>query len=299
MQIGMTGGTGFIGSFLFDHLKNEYSVKRTVRRKPTSGDEIYCSDIGNTEELRPFLENSDVLIHLANENRPRDTAASISEDLTRNLLKTLNLFEAFYRIKPQGHILYFSTGGALYAPKQQRSPFVETDAVDPTTSYGIQKFAAENFLRMLCQNGQGSATTFRVSNPYGTPLSTQRTQGLIGVAVACARKQKEFHLFGNINLVRDYLHLSDLTSAVRCIIAEPKVPKEFSTYNIGSGTGHTTAEVIDLINRYSPNPLQVIYDPETVNEAPWNILDIGLFKSKFSWAPKINLEQGISQMLID
>ena len=295
MKIGITGGTGFIGSYLYDFLKKNHSVLRTVRTGKFEGG-FPCSDIGNPEELNDFFQHADVLIHLANENRPRDKPTSLTQDLEKNLVKTLKLFEAFFNARPDGHLIFFSTGGAIYAPKNRAEAFLETDPVGPTSHYANQKLSAENFLRSLALTHNFQSTILRVSNPYGVPLSTDRNQGIIGVATSCARLKKPFHLFGRGDLVRDYLHLQDLGSAVNAVINEKAVQPSSEIYNLGSGLGHTTDEVILLINRYSPLPLEIVHEPAFTKEVLWNVLNISKFKKSFHWAPQKSLEKGIQEL---
>jgi UDP-glucose 4-epimerase len=69
----------------------------------------------------------------------------------------------------------------VYAAKPDKSSYRETDPCAPVSSYGIQKLAAEEYLRLAARKGHLTATVLRVGNAYGTLLPHHRMQGLIGV----------------------------------------------------------------------------------------------------------------------
>ena len=129
--------------------------------------------------------------------------------------------------------MYFSSGGAVYAPKHDRVRYRETDVCAPLSSYGIQKLAAEHYLRLAAFRGLLTATVLRVGNAYGTLLPQHRMQGLIGVAINCVVHNRPVRVFGNPANVRDYIHLDEL-----CNLAErvARPVEEFSIVNVGSGT---------------------------------------------------------------
>ena len=181
------------------------------------------------------------------------------------------------------------------APKQDGVFYLETDRCAPLSSYGIQKLAAEEYLRLGALKGYLTSTILRVGNAYGTPLSQFRMQGLIGVAVNCVAQGRPVRVFGNPNNVRDYIHLEDLSEiAVRGSI--PRQP--FSIINVGSGVGHSVLDILRMIEELWGKPIDIHSDQTWGNWlTDWVVLDNGKAREEFGWTPEIDLRCGIARML--
>jgi nucleoside-diphosphate-sugar epimerase len=80
MKVGITGASGFIGSFLCNYLHPKYSVTG-LSRKLSIASKAIARDYGSVDQHEQFFLDSDVLIHLANSNRPRDTPRSYALDI--------------------------------------------------------------------------------------------------------------------------------------------------------------------------------------------------------------------------
>jgi UDP-glucose 4-epimerase len=163
------------------------------------------------------------------------------------------------------------------------------------SSYGIQKLAAEEYLRLAASKGYLTSTILRVGNAYGTPLSHFRMQGLIGVAVNCVAEGRPVRIFGNPNNVRDYIHLEDVSE----IAVRGSVPKRpFSIVNVGSGVGHSVLDILKVIEELWGKPIDIQSDQSCGNWlTDWVVLDNGKVRSEFGWSPRVDLRCGIARML--
>src|SRR5437667_5274302 len=159
---------------------------RTLAIEPQPGSNCVSwtqGDLHQIADCADFVRGLDVVIHLAHTNTPLTSNKSLPSDAAANLVPTLNLIEAIRASGTCPHVIFASSGGGVYAPSTDRRPLREDDPCVPSTSYGIQKIAAELYFRMAAANGWLTASILRISNPYGALLPTQRTQGFIGVAV--------------------------------------------------------------------------------------------------------------------
>src|SRR5438270_153202 len=82
-------------------------------------------------------------------------------------------------------------------PPAQRAPLYEAASTAPSTSYGIQKLAFEQYLRMAANEGWLTATVLRIGNAYGTLLPRERLQGFIGVALNHIVHDEPVRIFGD------------------------------------------------------------------------------------------------------
>jgi len=309
MLIGITGANGFIGKAVVRHLVEEQSVgyslrclSRNVDIEKSARDTRVSwvrGDLGSPEDCRDFVKDCDVLIHLAQANNPISSERCWPSDAASNFITTLNLLQAVRETKKRPHIVFASSGGAVYGASGGRVPLRETDACSPVSAYGIQKLAAENYLQLAALQGCLTASVLRISNPYGELLPPERRQGLIGVALNQSLNGRVLQVFGDDSIVRDYIHLDDLTRAVGLVL---KPSKAFAIYNIGSGVGHSVRQIIEIIGAAGGRPLAtetIMYGKETVAMNPWIVLDMVLAKKEIGWEPRISLEEGIGRMVLE
>lgn len=298
LKLGITGSTGFIGSYLCPSLP--YPQKRLVRQPtPSTAEcEFFKGDLQDEHALTDFVQNLHTLIHLGHMGHPRNSLDHIPAQIHQNLSASVRLFETFAKCNPQGHLIFASTGGNMYAPTNAPTPFTEMTPATPFSSYSILKAACEQYLKMFCQTYTVSATILRISNPYGLILDPVRAHGLIGVAFAKVLRQEPFTILDSPSTVRDYLHLDDLTAAFQKVLDSPPQPGECRLYNVGSGQGHTIEQVLDAVQKITGKPLPrfVAHTIPQATSPAWNVLSYEKIQQDLGWQPKIKLEQGLEIM---
>jgi UDP-glucose 4-epimerase len=301
MATGITGSKGFIGSYLSRYIAARDSsalrllARNTADHHSPSNTEVLHGDLLSRSDCERFAADLKLIYYLAHNNTPVDSDLDMPSDALVNLVPLLNLLQTIQRIGTKPHVVYFSSGGAVYERKKEVIPYRETDRCAPLSSYGIQKLAAEQYLRLAADKGYLTATVLRVGNAYGTLLSQSRMQGLIGVAINCIAHGKPVRVFGNLNNVRDYIHLEDISEiAVRASVPE----RPFSILNVGSGTGYSVLDVIRVIEECRGRPVEIQAD-DTFGSwlTDWVVLDITKARAEFGWSPTVNLRSGIDRML--
>jgi UDP-glucose 4-epimerase len=301
MAIGITGAKGFIGSYLSSNIVARQPgavrllTRSTANYQSPPGGQVFQGDLLSRSDCERFAADLHLIYYLAHNNTPVNSDLDLPSDALVNLVPLLNLLQAIQKLGTKPHVVYFSSGGAVYAPKQDRVPFRETDPCGPVSSYGIQKLAAEEYLRLSALKGYLTSTILRVGNAYGTALSQFRMQGLIGVAVNCVAQGRPIRIFGNPDNVRDYIHLEDLSEiAVRGSI--PRQP--FSIINVGSRVGHSVLDILRVIEELWGKPID-IHSDRTCGKwlTDWVVLDNGKAWEEFGWSPVIDLRCGIGRML--
>lgn len=303
MNVGITGATGFIGSYLLDFLvrKSDLRLKALARTLPRDADSFggravwMKGDLNSPADCVDFVRDLDVVIHLAHTNTPLTSNRDFAADAQANLAPSLNLLTAIKNAGLEPHLIYSSSGGAVYGlangPRQE--PFKETDPCIPSTSYGIQKLAFESYLRMAASEGWIRATALRIGNPYGVLLPPERMQGLIGVALHQVLCGQPIKIFGDPANVRDYVHLDDVCRFIQRIIAGGE---GFQIYNIGSGRGHSVNEILDLLEGVTGREIarEIYHYPGSEKHlVPWIVLSVEKAARELSWAPEMDLSEGL------
>jgi UDP-glucose 4-epimerase len=300
MRTGITGSSGFIGSYLTRWLAASgcaslrLLVRNTVSSEP-EGAELCQGDLHSRADCERFVEGLQVIYYLAHENTPVNSDLDQPNDVRVNLEPLLNLLQAVQQAGTRPQIVYFSSGGAVYGRRQDRIPFRETDPCSPSSSYGILKLAAEQYLRLAADRGYLTATVLRVGNAYGALLPRHRMQGLIGVALSSLLKEAPIRVFGETSNVRDYVHLEDI-----CVLAnQVSVPYgPFTILNVGSGVGYSVAQVLKIVEDCHGSPIRTEIHPGQGRWlTDWAVLDISKAARECGWHPAVSLNAGIRAMM--
>lgn len=302
MATGIVGATGFIGSHLCQHLSCGRQPLRIFARSeakipPLANTQVLLGNLLSGPDCERFASGLEVIYYLAHTNNPFNSDLDQAADAALNLAPFLTLLHTIRALAAKPHIVYFSSGGAVYAPSPARAPYRECDPCAPSTSYGILKLTAEQYLRTAAERGELTATVLRIGNAYGTLLPQYRTQGLIGVALNQILHRKPVHIFGNTENVRDYVHLRDVMTIAK-MAALPRRP--FDIVNVGSGRGHSVTDVLALIRDCYGSPFDTRRNAGNAPWLPdWVVLDSSHAEREFGWVPTMSLREGIAAMLTE
>ncbi len=302
--IGVTGASGFLGTSLLRRLEADRGVRvvaltRTLgpsHAKPSPSVEWRQVDLGSDEDCRAFVAEVDTIVHLAHTNTPLTSNRNLPSDASVNTDPTLTLLQAIREAQTRPHLVYASSGGALYRPSEDGSPVNEESPLEPLTSYGILKLAFEQYLRMGAHEGWLTATILRIGNPYGVLLPMERLQGFIGVALHQLLDGRPVRVFGDLENVRDYVHLDDVCQA---FLHALDAASPFGLYNIGSGRGTSVREVLEILGRATGGEVPIERDeiPGDAARLPrWIVLDASKAERAFGWRAEVKLEDGVRAM---
>lgn len=307
MRVCVTGATGKIGQSLVRWLagRPEFAVRALARSAhaetmkivdSTNVSEWMYGDLSSATDCERLVAGQDVIVHLAHTNAPLTADRDLVSDAQLNLIPTLNLLQAVQRAGHCPHLVFASSGGAVYAPPRDRHPLREDDPCLPAGAYGIQKLAAEHYVRLLGERGHLTACILRISTAYGWLIPPTRQQGFIGVALYQALRDEPVRILGSPNNVRDYIHIDDIVPAIGAALG---FRQGVTTVNVGSGTGTSVREVVALIERVLGRRVRT---QEEVRESArylpdWSVLDVSRARAVLGWAPRIGLEEGIRRIV--
>jgi UDP-glucose 4-epimerase len=207
----------------------------------------------------------------------------------------LSLIQAIREAAKKVHVVYASSGGAVYGRIAKGSPIPETAPPEPTTSYGVQKLAGEHYLRLGAEEGWLTANALRIGNAYGVALPRERLQGFLGVSVAAHARGDPIRVFGDPENVRDYVHLDDICDAIDLALGRRD---GYGVYNIGSGRGASVRELISLLEEASGRAanVEVEYIGGAAALTPWVVLDATKAARELGWKPKVLLDNGVRRL---
>ncbi len=300
MRIAITGAAGLIGCAAQKALMQAGGHELTLLYRNTLPDtdtpaQWIKGDLTDVAVCDALVQGQEVIMHLAHEGTPLMRGKDLVADAVVNLLPSLQLLQAIEKNGCCPHIIYISSGGAVYGTTFDHHPSREDDPCTPSLIYGIQKLTIEHYLRAAADKGILRATVLRVSNAYGALLPPLRMQGLIGTSVSRATMGLPLRLFGNPENIRDYVHVADVAQA---LVLALKHAHPFDIFNIGSGKKTSVIEILGLIRKISGSdlPIQSEELPENQTLPDCCLLDVSKAEQKLGWHARLRLEEGIRAM---
>jgi UDP-glucose 4-epimerase len=189
-------------------------------------------------------------------------------------------------------IIFISSGGTVYGIPES-IPIKESHASNPISSYGITKRTIESYFNLYDKLWGLNTCIFRLSNPYGEKQNPKGTQGVIPVFLHKAIHGEVIEVWGDGEIVRDYIHIKDV---IRVLTQAITIDTPESIYNLGSGIGTSLNEILALIKNDLEPELKVNYLSARSFDVPTNVLNTDLLRQRFNFRSTINLKTGISEL---
>lgn len=297
MKYVILGGGGFIGSSIASRLlRDGHHVRIFDRTDNSLARGIPASErlewvVGNVfdlAEVSAAIKGTDIIVHSVSSTLPKTSDDDPIFDVQSNLVGTLHILNAASKSGIK-RIVFLSSGGTVYG-NPAYIPVDEDHPTNPLVSYGITKLAIEKYLA-LYQNKYGIRTiSLRVSNPYGEWQKSGRGQGAVGVFLESALAQNPIAIWGDGNVVRDFIYIGDVADAV---VRSINYSGNFKVFNISSGVGTSLNMLLSIIGGVLNVPLNIRYGENRIFDVPINILSNQLAVQELGWKPSVPLSEGV------
>lgn len=294
MNILVLGGNGFIGSHLVDklilegHFVRVFDKREEHYRKAISGVDYYLNEFGNRGLLAEALTGIDIVVHLVSTTLPKTSNDDPVFDVQSNVIESLFLFEECI-IKKVRKVVFVSSGGTVYGIPQSM-PVYEENQTNPICSYGICKLTIEKYLYLFNKLHNLDFVIIRPSNPFGSRQNPFGIQGAIPIFLGKILRNEPIQIWGNGEVIRDYIYIDDLVEALYCSIIYKTTSNVF---NIGSGKGYSLNKIITLIKNVTGREFLVTYTGSRTYDVPEIYLDITRASKELNWIPLTSLEEGL------
>lgn len=312
MKVLVTGGAGYIGSFMTKALlKDGHSVvvtdslERGYKEAVDTRATLVVGDIGDPAFLHNTLQMGfDIVIHFAGYISVGESMEEPEKYFRNNTFVSLQLLESMKQNNIKNII--FSSTAAIYGNPVQ-SPITEDHQTKPTSVYGESKLMTERMLSWYQEIYGINFVALRYFNACGAELDGSMGERhnpethIIPNAISAALQNKPFSLFGNDyktpdgTCVRDYIHVKDLITAH--MLAMQKLEKETGGffYNVGTGMGFSNKQVIAMIKEVSKVDFEVVVKPRRFGDADELVADATKIKTELGFSPKHSDLQTIVQ----
>jgi UDP-glucose 4-epimerase len=237
-----------------------------------------------------MVRSQKLVFHLASDSIPETSNRNPTADLFRNVGSTLNLLDLCCA-EGVDKVIFASSGGTVYGVAQGESVINENAPTNPISAYGVTKLTIEKYLAVYKRLHNLDYHVLRISNAYGPGQSPHKRQGLVATILHRALTRQTLEIWGDGEIVRDYLHIRDVA---RAFLYATQYKGDFRVMNVGSGVGLSVNRVIkDIEVALGDTAISRRYVPGRVEDVPRNVLDIALIGSETSWRPEISWTEGL------
>ncbi|HEX9711430.1 MAG TPA: NAD-dependent epimerase/dehydratase family protein [Actinomycetota bacterium] len=291
----VTGGAGFIGSHLVERLVGRGDDVVVVDDLRNAG-EVNLAAVadrialvrGDCARAAALLgeQHFDLIFHLA---APAYVPPSVDDpigDLRANVEQTLLLLEALRGAPTKPRLIHVSSAAVYGQPNLQ--PIREECPPAPVSPYGVDKFAAEEHVRVAATLHGIRAVTLRYFPVYGP---RQRKQVVYDLINKMRANPEQIEVYGSGRELRDLCFVDDIVSGT--IVAADRAPARGEACNVGSGTMVSIAELVAEISR------AMRLDPEIAftgsvrpGDSERMVADIARLRA-LGYEPRVSLSEGI------
>lgn len=288
-RVVVTGGGGFIGTHVTNRLR-QHGIEVVALDQSGESSDVVRTDIRDRGTLEKILQPGDAIIHLANTSNPTTSELNRVRHVEENLAGTLQVLDACVQREVACFVLA-SSGGTVYGiPKV--IPIPETHSTNPISSHGALKLAIEKYVQVYGAQFGLKHVILRCANAYGPGQTGSQGQGIIGQAIVTALRDETLEIWGDGTVVRDFVYVEDVAEA---FLLAATTARADGVINIGSGSGASVNEIIELIRRVTGRPLRVTYTSHRPFDVPTNTLDITRAATMLKWTPVTPLDEGIER----
>ena len=293
----ITGGAGFIGSNLTDHLvrighkvvvlDNFVSGKKSnLSHHKKKNVKIIKIDISKSKNLDKYFKGADYVFHLAALAEIIPSIKNPKKYFKNNVIGTLKVVEAVKNVKIK-KLIYAASSSCYGTPK--KLPTSEKDRIDLKNPYAVTKYIGEEIIMKYAEMFKMPNISFRFFNVYGPRLNASGQYGaVISNFLSQTKNKKPLTIVGNGKQTRDFIHVDDLANAFIKVLKSKHTNK---IYNLGSGKKTSINYIASIFNGKKK------FIPIRPGEPKDSLANISKLKKDLKWRPKISIETGITKLL--
>ncbi|SUZ82676.1 uncharacterized protein METZ01_LOCUS35530 [marine metagenome] len=293
----VTGGAGFVGSFLCDRLIDEGHEVIAIDNFFTGSKEnlSQLSDETNFELIRhdivkPILLEVDWIFNLACPASPIHYQYNPVKTVKTNVMGTLNMLGLAKRLKAR--ILQASTSEVYGDPQvhpQPESYFGNVNPIGLRSCYDEGKRVAETLMMDYHRQSQVDVKIVRIFNTYGPRMHPEDGRVVSNFIVA-ALKGEPITIHGDGLQSRSFCYVTELVDAMYRMMNTENFTGPVNTGNPGEFTIIELAETVLKMTNSSSKLVKVEARPDDPGRRR---PDITLAKEKLGWEPEIKLKEGL------
>jgi dTDP-glucose 4,6-dehydratase len=301
-RVVVTGGAGFLGSHLCDHLIGRGIAVVALDNLVTGSLDNLAHLSGNPafsfrkQDVTEYLDVEgpvDAVLHFASPASPIDYALLPIQTIK---VGTLGTHRALGLAMAKGaRFLLASTSEVYGDPEVHPQPetyWGHVNPVGPRSVYDEAKRAAEAFT-MAYHNHHGLDTRIvRIFNTYG-PRMRRHDGRAVPAFLTQALAAEPITVFGDGSQTRSLCYVDDLIDGIdRLLASDHPLP-----VNIGNPSEITMVELARVVRELCGSASEIVFEPLPVDDPRRRRPDITLARKLLAWEPRVPLEEGLARTI--
>ncbi len=298
MKYVVTGGAGFVGSYLVKLLVKEGHEVTVIDNLHKGKKENLQSvlpkikfeeiDIRDFDGLEKILENIDGVFHQAALTVVQDSFDRPEEYHHVNVIGTENIFKL---AKKNNFKVVYASSSSVYGHKDDM-PIGEDSERNPINPYGQTKLDDEYLFEKYSETGT-RIIGLRYFNIFGKG-QTLEYAGVITKFLDRIKKEEAPIIFGDGTQLRDFIYVEDIVMA-NLQAMESKTTNLL--VNVGTGNAITILELAKMMIEVSGLNKEPIFESPLEGDIKKSQADITLVTKSFDWKPKKQLREWLTEIL--
>ena len=302
MNIVITGGSGFVGSYLCEKLIND-------------GHEIIVIDnllTGSTENIKNLMDNEnfsfvehdvqdhieienkvDYVLHFASAASPKAYTEHPVNTLKAGSVGTINTLGLAK--KHNAEYLLASTsevyGDPLISP-QTEEYWGNVNPNGERSMYDEAKRFAEAAVATYSRSYDLKTKIVRIFNTYG-PRMQLNDGRVVTNFITQALRNENITIYGDGSQTRSFSYVEDTVAGIISLMNS----SEYDVFNIGNPTEMTVGELAEKIIELTDSTSEIKYLELPNDDPKQRKPDITKAKTKLNWEPKVNLDEGLAKTI--
>lgn len=296
----VTGGAGFIGSYIAKRLINENNSVWIIDNLSTGFKENVPAEAtfvyGNCQDPTILASLAkikfDAIIHMAAQSSGEISFENPIYDLQANVESTLGLCD--FALKNGCQRFIYASSMSIYGIVTEL-PVKEDHRCEPLSFYGVGKLASEKYLKIYEKKGL-KPTILRFFNVYGPGQNMGNLkQGMVSIYLAQLLNDDKMTVKGSLDRFRDLIYIEDVVDAVMLSLKSAKAVDKI--FNVGTGRRTTVKELLKKLMDLSEIHKPIIEVGPTPGDQFGIYADVSKIKNELSFSPKYTLEEGLRPMI--
>jgi len=304
----VTGGAGFIGSYIVEELlSRNYDV--VVIDNMSSGRRENLKNVidnpkleiieADLKEMKTYwtrvFSDADIVFHYAANPEVKVSSINPRIHFNENLLATFNVLEA----ARQGSVKYivFASTSTVYGEAKKLPTPENYYPLEPISVYGSVKLASE-YLHITYSKLYGIKSLIV---RYANVIGPRSKHGVIYDFILKLKKNpRELEILGDGTQRKSYIYVTDAVKATFSVLNEfISSKREYDIYNVGNSDWITVKEIADIVvEEMNLSNVRYIYKPMTSDGRGWPgdvkimLLDISKAMST-GWKPQFSSKDAV------
>jgi UDP-glucose 4-epimerase len=304
MKVLVTGGAGFIGSHLVDHLVS-HGYKVCVLDNLSSGKlsnieghikngsvEFINGDINNFDIVKKSVKGCNAIAHLAAIISVPFSVKNPKLTYETNISGTLNLLSAGAE---QGVCKFIFVSSCAVYGEPTYLPIDESHPTNPVSPYAESKLLGERCCLGFHERQLLKAVVFRLFNVYGPRQGLNEYSGVITKFIDCLKQNSPLVIYGDGSQTRDFVHVSSVVEAIYNGLQSSKADGEI--LNIGTGKCSTITELAQVLLKAGNSNQEISYQAPREGDIKFSYANASKAKRLLELKSDVSLPEGIKDLL--